>query len=390
MSKQFDSIMQITPRPDTVFERGEGSWLFDSEGNKYLDCVQGWAVNTLGHCAPQITEALTAQAVRLVNASPAFYNGPMVECADLLTKNSVFDQVFFANTGAEANEGAIKLARKWGKVNKAGAYKFITFDGAFHGRTLTTMAASGKAAFEPMFEPKTPGFTKVAFNDLAATEAAIDDQTVAIMLEPIQGEAGVIPADPEFVKGLRALADEHNLLLIVDEVQTGIGRTGTLFAYEGYGIEPDVMTLGKGLGGGVPISALLAKKEACVFEPGEQGGTYNGNPLMTAVSIAVLEAVIEPDFLPTVQARSEYITMHLMNLSEQFGMGNVRGKGLLLALDTGDLDAAMIAAKCMEKNVLINAPQAHAIRLMPALNISNSEIDQLMATLSEVLTEMTV
>ena len=389
MSKQFDSIMQITPRPDTVFERGEGSWLFDSEGNKYLDCVQGWAVNTLGHCAPQITEALTAQAVRLVNASPAFYNGPMVECADLLTKNSVFDQVFFANTGAEANEGAIKLARKWGKVNKAGAYKFITFDGAFHGRTLTTMAASGKAAFEPMFEPKTPGFTKVAFNDLAATEAAIDDQTVAIMLEPIQGEAGVIPADPEFVKGLRALADEHNLLLIVDEVQTGIGRTGTLFAYEGYGIEPDVMTLGKGLGGGVPISALLAKKEACVFEPGEQGGTYNGNPLMTAVSIAVLEAVIEPDFLPTVQARSEYITMHLMNLSEQFGMGNVRGKGLLLALDTGDLDAAMIAAKCMEKNVLINAPQVHAIRLMPALNISNSEIDQLMATLSEVLTEMT-
>ncbi|PWQ94241.1 acetylornithine transaminase [Leucothrix arctica] len=388
MSKQFDSIMQITPRPDTVFERGEGSWLFDSEGNKYLDCVQGWAVNTLGHCAPQITEALTSQAVRLVNASPAFYNGPMVECADLLTKNSVFDQVFFANTGAEANEGAIKLARKWGKVHKDGAYKFITFDGAFHGRTLTTMSASGKAAFAPMFEPKTPGFTKVAFNDLDATERAIDEQTVAIMLEPIQGEAGVIPADPEFMKGLRALADEHNLLLIVDEVQTGIGRTGTLFAYEGYGIEPDMMTLGKGLGGGVPISALLAKKEVCVFEPGEQGGTYNGNPLMTAVSIAVLEAVTEPSFLPTVQARSEYITMHLMNLSEQFGMGNVRGKGLLLALDTGDLDAATIAAKCMEKKVLINAPQAHAIRLMPALNLSNSEIDHLMAVLSEVLTEM--
>jgi acetylornithine/N-succinyldiaminopimelate aminotransferase len=301
----------------------------------------------------------------------------------------VFDQVFFANTGAEANEGAIKLARKWGKVNKDGAYKFITFDGAFHGRTLTTMAASGKAAFEPMFEPKTPGFTKVAFNDLAATEQAIDAETVAIMLEPIQGEAGVIPADPEFVKGLRALADEHNLLLVVDEVQTGVGRTGTLFAYEGYGIEPDIMTLGKGLGGGVPISALLAKSAVCVFEPGEQGGTYNGNPLMTAVSIAVLETVTESEFLPTVKARSEYITMHLMNLSEQFGMGNVRGKGLLLALDTGDLDAAAIAAKCMEKKLLINAPQAHAIRLMPALNLSNGEIDQLMATLSEVLTEMT-
>jgi len=389
MSKQFDAIMQITPRPDTVFEKGEGSWLYDSEGEKYLDCVQGWAVNTLGHCAPAITEALTAQAVRLVNASPAFYNGPMVDCANLLIKHSVFDQVFFANSGAEANEGAIKLARKWGKVNKDGAYKFITFDGGFHGRTLTTMAASGKAAFEPMFEPKTPGFTKVAFNDLASTEKAIDDKTVAIMLEPIQGEAGVIPADPEFVKGLRMLADEHNLLLIVDEVQTGVGRTGTLFAYEGYEIEPDVMTLGKGLGGGVPISALLAKTEACVFEPGEQGGTYNGNPLMTAVATALLEAVVEPNFLPTVKARGEYITMHLMNLSERFGMGNVRGKGLLLALDTGELDAATIAAKCLEKKLLINAPQAHAIRLMPALNLSNSDIDQLMETLSEVLTEMT-
>ena len=389
MSKQFDSIMQITPRPDTMFERGEGSWLFDSEGNKYLDCVQGWAVNTLGHCAPPIVEALTEQAGKLINASPAFYNGPMVDCANLLTKNSVFDQVFFANSGGEANEGAIKLARKWGKVNKSGAYKFITFNGGFHGRTLTTMAASGKAAFEPMFEPKTPGFTKVAYNDLAATELAIDDETVAIMLEPIQGEAGVIPADLEFVQGLRDLADKHNLLLIVDEVQTGIGRTGTLFAYEGYGIEPDIMTLGKGVGGGVRISALLAKKDVCVFEPGEQGGTYNGNPLMTAVSIAVLETVLESDFLATVNARSEYITMHLMNLSEQFGMGNVRGKGSLLALDTDDLDAATIVAKCLEKRVLINAPQPHAIRLMPALNLSNGEIDQLMETLSEVLTEMT-
>ena len=385
MNNQFDAIMPITPRPEIIFERGEGSWLYDSNGSQYLDCVQGWAVNTLGHCSPIVTNALIQQAGQLINASPAFYNGPMVECADKLVKHSVFDQVFFANTGSEANEGAIKLARKWGKVHKEGAYKFITFDGAFHGRTLTTMAASGKAAFAPMFEPKTPGFTKVAYNDLNAVAEAIDAETVAIMLEPIQGEAGVIPADPEFVKGLRALADEHNLLLVADEVQTGVARTGSLFAYEAYGVEPDIMTLGKGLGGGVPISALLAKSSCCVFEAGEQGGTYNGNPLMTAVSLAVLNEVISPDFLAGVNARGEYLTQQLMKLSEQFGLGSVRGKGLLLAIDTGELDAAKIAAECLEKKLLINAPQQHALRFMPALNISYGEIDQAVKVLAEVI-----
>lgn len=381
----FHNVMQITPRPDTIFEHGSGSWLTDNHGKRYLDFVQGWAVNTLGHCPAAITQTLTRQATRLINASPAFYNRPMLECAAKLVQHSVFDQVFFANSGAEANEGAIKLARKWGQVHKHGAWKIITFHNSFHGRTLTTMAASGKPAFAMMFEPKTPGFTKVAFNDAEAVRAAIDAETVAIMLEPIQGEAGVIPATLEFMQVLRQLADEHKLLLICDEVQTGMGRTGELFAYQGYGIEPDIMTLGKGLGGGVPVSALLAKSHACVFQPGEQGGTYNGNPLMTAVASTILDALLEPDFLPQVQERSRQLRAVLENLSRQFGLGGVRGKGLLLALDTGTRDAAAIAKACFERGLLINAPQAHTLRFMPALNVSDTETGQMVTILGTVL-----
>ena len=258
MQATYQSIMPITPRPDLIIEQGKGSWLKDNNGKQYLDFIQGWAVNTLGHCPDIIIQALTHQAKQLLTPSPAFYNRPLLQCADLLTQHSVFDRVFFANSGAEANEGAIKLARKWGAMKKAGAYKIITFHNSFHGRTLTTMAASGKPAFANLFEPKTPGFIKVPWNNSQAVEQAIDSQTVAIMLELIQGEAGVFPADPTFLHQLSQLAKQHNLLLIADEVQTGIGRTGHLFAYQGYTIEPDIMTLGKGLGGGVPISALLA------------------------------------------------------------------------------------------------------------------------------------
>jgi acetylornithine/N-succinyldiaminopimelate aminotransferase len=309
----------------------------------------------------------------------------MLTCADLLTQHSVFDQVFFANSGAEANEGAIKLARKWGAVNKQGAYKIITFHNGFHGRTLTTMAASGKAAFESLFEPKTPGFTKVTYNDAAAVEQAIDTQTVAIMLELIQGEAGVISAQLEFVQQLRQLADQHNLLLIVDEVQTGVGRTGNLFAYQTYGIEPDIMTLGKGLGGGVPISALLAKQHCCVFQAGDQGGTYNGNPLMTAVASAVLNEILTTGFLPQVQSNGTYLRQTLQTLSTQFGLGEVRGQGLLLALDTRALDANTIVQRSLALGLLINAPNATTLRFMPALNVSRAEIQAMAMLLAQAL-----
>ncbi len=380
-----DQVMQIAKRPDLVFIKGEGSWLWDSEGKKYLDFIQGWAVNTLGHCPKLITEVLTMQSQKLINSSPAFYNQAMIDCSNTLVDHSVFDQVFFANSGAEANEGAIKLARKWGQLNKSGAWKIITFENGFHGRTLTTMSASGKAAFEPLFEPKTEGFIKVPFNDINAVKQAIDNQTVAIMLELIQGEAGIISAQSEFVEALRKLADQHDLLFIVDEIQTGVARTGKLFAYEHYNIQPDIMTLAKGLGGGVPIAALLAKEQYCVFEFGDQGGTFNGNPLMTSVANAIVSKVSKPSFLNQVNHRSELLTTGLKALSKKYGLGEVRGKGLLLALDVKNINANEIVASCLEKGLIINAPRDNTLRFMPALNVSSSEIAEMLRVLSEVV-----
>lgn len=385
MQATYQSIMPITPRPNLIIEQGKGSWLTDNNGKQYLDFIQGWAVNTLGHCPDIIIQALTHQAKLLLTPSPAFYNRPLLQCADLLTQHSVFDRVFFANSGAEANEGAIKLARKWGAMKKAGAYKIITFHNSFHGRTLTTMAASGKPAFANLFEPKTPGFIKAPWNNSQAVEQAIDSQTVAIMLELIQGEAGVFPADPTFLHQLSQLAKQHNLLLIADEVQTGIGRTGHLFAYQGYTIEPDIMTLGKGLGGGVPISALLAKEHCCVFQTGDQGGTYNGNPLMTAVAYAVLQEVLKPNFLKQVQTNGLYLQQTLKQLSSQFNLGEVRGQGLLVAIDTGNRDAPTIVEKCRELDLLINAARPNTLRFMPALNVSQEEINQMILILKQVI-----
>src|SRR6476646_3696991 len=293
----FAALMDITARPQAVFVRGKGSYLWDDSGKRYLDFVQGWAVNCLGHSPDVIADALTVQATALLTPSPAFYNAPSLKLAKALVENSCFDQVFFANSGAEANEGAIKLARKYGAKFKNGAFEIITFEGGFHGRTLATMSASGKKAFEPLFEPKVSGFKKAKLNDLESVKALISNNTVAVMLEPIQGEAGVWPATDQFLQELRVLTKEHGLLLIVDEIQTGIGRTGKLFHYEHAGIAPDIMTLGKGIGGGVPLAALLATEKAACFEHGDQGGTFNGNPLMCAAGLAVLEHVSKPAFL---------------------------------------------------------------------------------------------
>src|SRR6185437_10423471 len=268
----FDALMDITARPQAIFVRGEGSFLWDNNGKRYLDFVQGWAVNCLGHSPPVIADTLATQAKLLLTPSPAFYNEPSLKLAKALVDLSCFDQVFFANSGAEANEGAIKLARKYGALHKNGAFEIITFEGGFHGRTLATMSACGKKAFEPLFEPKVPGFRKARLNDLASVRKLINGKTVAVMLEPIQGEAGVWPATDQFLQELRVLTREHGLLLIVDEIQTGVGRTGKLFHYQHAGIEPDIMTLGKGIGGGVPLAALLATERASCFEHGDQGG----------------------------------------------------------------------------------------------------------------------
>ena len=383
----FDALMEITARPPVVFVRGAGSYLWDDSRKRYLDFVQGWAVNALGHSPPAIAEALAAQAKLLLTPSPAFYNGPSLKLAKALVENSCFDQVFFANSGAEANEGAIKLARKYGAKYKNGAFEIITFEGGFHGRTLATMSASGKKAFEPLFEPKVSGFRKARLNDLDSVKALISDNTVAVMLEPIQGEAGVWPATDQFLKELRALTTEQGLLLIVDEIQTGMGRTGKLFHYEHAGIEPDIMTLGKGIGGGVPLAALLATKEASCFEHGDQGGTFNGNPLMCAAGLAVLEEVSKPEFLKSVTDTGLFLESELQKLSARHGLGEVRGRGLLLALDLKLPIGAAIVAEALADGVLINSPQPDALRFMPALNVTREEISQMIDCLDAILTK---
>lgn len=386
-----NALMEITSRPDLVFVRGQGSWLEDHAGKRYLDFVQGWAVNTLGHSAPEMQKALLDQSKLLMNPSPAFYNLPSIELATRLTGASVFDRVFFANSGGEANEGAIKLARKWGQVNKKGAYKIITMNHGFHGRTLATMSASGKPGWDKMFAPQVEGFPKAEINDLESVRKLIDDQTVAIMLEPVQGEAGVIPATKEFMQGLRKLADEHKLLFIVDEVQTGMGRTGTLFAYQQSDVVPDIMTLAKGIGGGVPLAALLARQEVCVFSHGDQGGTYNGNPLMAAVGVAVFDALAAPGFMEAVNARAKQLSEGLLALSAKYGMKGARGMGLLRALimDRDDGPAIVEAARNLAPNgLLLNAPRGNLLRFMPALNVTAEEIDTMLTQLDGLIAQV--
>ncbi|MFY3132134.1 acetylornithine transaminase [Achromobacter ruhlandii] len=386
-----NALMEITSRPDLVFVRGQGSWLEDHAGKRYLDFVQGWAVNTLGHSAPEMQKALLDQSKLLMNPSPAFYNLPSIELATRLTSASVFDRVFFANSGGEANEGAIKLARKWGQVNKKGAYKIITMNHGFHGRTLATMSASGKPGWDKMFAPQVEGFPKAEINDLESVRKLIDDQTVAIMLEPVQGEAGVIPATKEFMQGLRKLADEHKLLFIVDEVQTGMGRTGTLFAYQQSDVVPDIMTLAKGIGGGVPLAALLARQEVCVFSHGDQGGTYNGNPLMAAVGVAVFDALAAPGFMESVNARAKQLSEGLLALSAKYGMKGERGMGLLRALvmDRDDGPAIVEAARNLAPNgLLLNAPRGNLLRFMPALNVTAEEIDTMLTQLDGLIAQV--
>ncbi|MEA5098760.1 MAG: acetylornithine transaminase [Burkholderiaceae bacterium] len=385
---QTDSLMWITDRPDLVFVRGAGSWLTDNTGKQYLDFVQGWAVNSLGHSHPAIREALIKQAELLINPSPAFFNQPAIDLASRLTANSAFDRVFFANSGAEANEGAIKLARKWGRLHKGGAYEIITFDHSFHGRTLAAMSASGKPGWDMLFAPQVPGFPKARLNDIDSVAALITPNTAAVMLEPVQGEGGVLPASPEFLRALRELTRQQQVLLIVDEVQTGMGRTGKLFAYQHADIEPDIMTLAKGIGGGVPLAALLAREEVCCFEAGDQGGTFNGNPLMTAVGLAVLETIMAPGFLDDVAKKGDYLAARLRALSDEFGLAGERGIGLLRALVFPDNRAAPLVAQARQRapqGLLLNAPRPNLLRFMPALTVSVEEIDLMTDWLAELL-----
>ena len=377
-------LMAVAARPPRIMVRGSGSYLWDHEGTRYLDFVQGWAVNALGHAPPEIAGALQAQAQTLISASPAFHNAPQLSFAAQLTGAAGLAQVHFTNSGAEANEAALKLARKWGRLHRGGAHQIITTLGSFHGRTLALMAASGKPGWDALFPPVMPGFVKVPYGDAAAVAAQVKAETVAVMVEPIQGEAGVVVPPEGFLHHLRRLCDERGLLLICDEVQTGMGRTGGLFAFEREGVKPDILTLGKGLGGGVPISAVLANERSSCFEPGDQGGTYNGNPLMVAVANRVFDVVSRPEFLATVRARGRYLEERLRPLCLAHGIG-LRGRGLLWALVLPEHTAEAIVQACFANGLLINAPRPNLLRLMPSLRVSESEIDEFSTLLESAL-----
>lgn len=378
-----NAILFTAVRPDIIMEKGKGMYLWDTNGKKYLDFIGGWAVTSLGHCPDAIINALEKQACELINTSPAFYNKPMIEFAKLLKTNSCFDKVFFTSTGAEANEGAIKLARKYGEKYLGGAFEIITTINGFHGRTLATMSASGKDKWQNLFEPKVSGFKHVPFNDIEAIFQAINSNTCAIMLEPIQGEGGVNVADKKYIKELRKICDEKGILLIFDEVQTGIGRTGKLFAYEHFDVEPDIITLAKGIGGGFPLSALLAKEKYNVFDPGDQGGTYTGQPLAMAVGLAVVSEVMK--IYSNAELQGKYLIEKLNALKERFNIKDIRGMGLLVAIDLPSNVGSDIVSECLKNGLIVNSPKPATIRFMPPLIVTQAEIDQMIEILYRVL-----
>lgn len=378
LEKAEKSVLFTARRPGIVMERGEGMHLWDTEGKRYLDFVGGWAVASLGHSPAVLQEALSRQAATLVHASPGYYNRPMIEFAELLTGVSGMDKAFFASSGAEANESAIKLARKHGAVNLNGAYEIITLTNSFHGRTLATMSATGKEQWKELFAPKIDGFKHVPINDLDACFAAVTNQTCAIMVELVQGEGGVHSVSEAYLYGLRKICDMYGMLLIFDEIQTGMGRTGKLFAYEHYGIQPDVITLGKGIGGGFPLSAMLTLDKYDLFEPGDQGGTYTGAPLAMAAGYAVLKELLERNLAENAKKQGQYLIDGLHALASSFPISNIRGKGLLLAFDLPEGTATLLAAACLREGLLINSPNPSTVRLVPPLIVTQQNIDDML------------
>ena len=370
-------LMHTGKRVPVTFVRGRGCLVYDDAGREYLDLVAGIAVNVLGHAHPEVAAAVASQAHALIHASNLYFTEPQVELAQRLVGLSFESRVFFANSGAEANEAAIKIARKWGGRNKGGAFKIITAIGSFHGRTLAAVTAGGQPKYSDPYKPLPDGFVHVPYNDLEAIKAATDDQTVAVMLEPVMGEIGVIPSAPGYLQGVRAWCDAKGLLLILDEVQTGIGRTGRWFAYQHDGITPDVMTLAKGLGGGVPIGACLASPKADVFEPGDHGSTFGGNPLACAAALAVLH-VIERDALVGHAAEMGDV---LDGALRDLGAEQTRGRGLMRAVQFDDPKAKPFQQSCLEAGILVNAVDDHTVRFVPPLIISPDQIDHAHTTM---------
>jgi len=377
---------QTVRRQPVVLVKGEGTRAWDADGKEYLDFVAGWAVNQLGHCHPVVTKAVAGQAATLMQVSNQFYSVPQLQLAETLVENSALDLVFFGNSGAEANEGAMKLARRYGKLNRDGAYEIITALSSFHGRTMGTLAATGQPHYQANFTPLQPGFVHVDYNDVEAIMNATNDNTAAVMIEPIQGEAGVIIPDDDYLKRVREWCDKQGILLILDEVQTGMGRLGSLFGYQEYGIEPDVMTLAKGLGYGLPIGAFMSKKECMALVPGDHGSTFGGNMVTTAAAYAGTKFLIENDIPAKVKEMEPYLLNALNELKGRFSfVSAIRGKGLLAAMEfEGDISPQVLTA-ANEAGLLLNAPRPTTIRFMPPLTVTKGEIDQAMERLGNAL-----
>ncbi|MTV49409.1 acetylornithine transaminase [Heliobacillus mobilis] len=380
-------VMNTYGRLPIALVKGEGAKVWDADGREYLDFLAGLAVNSLGHCHPKVTEAVKAQVDQLIHVSNLYWIEPQIELAQSLVENSFADKVFFCNSGAEANEGAIKLARKYAKLHMGpDKYEIITMEKSFHGRTLATVTATAQPKYQKAFTPLPEGFRYVPFGDLKALEKAIGPHTCAIMVEPVQGEGGVNLAEPAFWEGLAKLAKEQNLLLIFDEVQSGLGRTGKLFAHEHYGITPHIMTLAKALGGGTPIGALLATDEvASAFEPGDHASTFGGNPLVTAAGVATMDVLVQGGLLAHCLEMGAYFRGHLNRLAEKYTfIQEVRGLGLILACEL-DRPGADIVAACLEKGLIINCTAVNVLRFLPPLIITKEDIDHAVAILEEVL-----
>jgi acetylornithine/N-succinyldiaminopimelate aminotransferase len=379
-------LMNTTQWMPMILVRGEGAYVWDEQGKKYLDFVGGWGVCVLGHCHPVMVDALTKQARILTQASPHTNDPQKLRLAQLLVENSCLDRVFFQNSGAEANEGAVKLARRYGKLKLKGAFEVITAFNSFHGRTLAMTAATGQPHYQEPYAPLPPGFKNVPFNDIAALKAATTSQTCAVMLEPIQGEGGVNMPAEGYLREVRKWCDEKGLLLILDEIWTGMGRCGTLYAHQQFGIEPDIMTLAKGMGSGVPIAAFLAKEHCSVFVPGDHGSTYGGNPLMCATGYAVLKYIIDNDVPGNAGKVGQYLLDSLKGLQKKYAfITDARGRGMLAAIEFNKDIGQDVLMACLENGLWVNRVKPNALRLMPALVIGQKEVDEAIGILDRVL-----
>ena len=378
--------MFVVRRQPVVLVKGDGTKVWDVDGKEYLDFTSGWAVNNAGHANEAIADAIAEQARTLLQTSNQFYTIPQLQLAEILVENSALDKVFFCNSGAEANEGAMKLARRHGAKNRNGAYEIVTALNSFHGRTMANVSATGQPHYQELFQPIPPGFSHVSFGDIEELKGAVTDRTVAVMLEPVQAEGGVNIPPEGYLRNVRDFCDDQGLLLIFDEVQTGLGRLGTLFGYERFGVEPDIMTLAKGLGGGVPIGAFMAKDHACAFEPGDHGSTFGGNALTCAAGYASTKYIIENDLPGNATAMGEHMGAGLADLqSKHSQISEVRGMGLLWAVLFDSDIGPEVVANCNNAGLLTNPLRPNAVRLMPPLTVSNEEIDQAMERLDTAI-----